>query len=151
MTHVVEALHREHEKLSELIGKIRSTTDGSEKTRASLLQQIKHELIAHTEFEEKYFYPAIREANGDAENEVEAALDEHHEIDDLMGEIEQMQPTSEEFIEALERLEINLQEHVQREEQMIFPVAKKTLDEEEAEEMSERHDQMIEEHARKAS
>ena len=40
--------------------------------------------------------------------------------------------------------------HVRHEEEKIFPLAKEGLEQEDAEEMSERHDRMVEEHMRKA-
>lgn len=148
MTHVIDTLHQAHEKVSELLEKLQGTTGGSEKTRSSLCEQIKHELLAHTDFEEKVFYPAVREYNAEARKEVESALDEHDEVDQMLEEIEQLEPTSREFEETVAQLQRAILEHVRHEEEKIFPLAQQALDAAEAEEMSERHDEMLEEHRR---
>ena len=150
MPHITDTLHQAHETVSELIEKLQDTTGGAEKTRTNLCQQIKHALLAHTEFEESVFYPAVRELNAEAANEVEAALGEHEEVDQMLDELEEMEPTSEEFMETVTQLQEAILEHVRHEEEKIFPLARKGIESEDAEEMSQQHDQMLEEHMQKA-
>ncbi len=150
MTHVIDTLHHDHEKVSQLIEKLKGTTGGAEKTRSALCQQIKHELLAHTEFEEKVFYPAVGNGNSQARKEVEAALREHHEVDQMLDDIEQMEPASEEFEETVARLQQAVLDHVRHEEDKIFPLAKQSIESDDAEAMTDQHDEMVEAHMRKA-
>ncbi len=150
MAHITETLHHDHDKVSELLEQLKGTTRGAGKTRAVLCQQIRHELLAHTEFEEKVFYPAVREAGDEARDQVEKALGEHEEVDAMLEELERMEIDSDEFMSAVSRLQQAVMDHVHREEEKIFPLAKGALDAGAADEMSERHDEMVEGHMRRA-
>ena len=150
MTHVLDRLHEDHEKVSGLIAKLKSSGDSAEKTRKDLCEKIKDELQAHTEFEEEVFYPAVREQSKSAEQQVTQAIEEHDEVERILLQIEELEPTSAEFIGLVEELEESIEAHVRREEDEIFPMAKKALNDEESERMGQRHDSMVAEHMRAA-
>lgn len=150
MTHVLDRLHEDHEKVSQLIRNLRDGGDGSEKTRRDLCGKIKDELEAHTSFEEEVFYPAVRKQSEDAEEQVNEAIEEHNEVEQILQQIENLDPSDDEFSELVEELEDSVAAHVRREEDEIFPIARQALDEEEGERMGQRHDTMIAEHMRSA-
>ena len=147
--HIIEKLHQDHQKVEQLFRKLMETTDGAEKTRLDLCEKLKHELLAHAEFEEAVFYPTVRERNGVGQ-QIEEAIEEHNEVKQMLTEIEQLEPTAEEFMEKIEELQQAVQHHVDEEEGEIFPVAKKLIDKEEGEQMSARHDEIMQEHMRAA-
>lgn len=147
MPHITEKLHKDHEKVEQLFRKLKETTDRAEKTRLDLCQKLKHELLAHAEFEEAVFYPAVRERNGVGQ-QIKEGIEEHNEVKRMLEEIEAMEPTSAEFMDKIEELEQAVQHHVDEEESEIFPVAKKVIDKTEGEQMSKRHDEMAQEHMR---
>lgn len=149
MPHITEKLHKDHEKVEQLFRKLKETTDRAEKTRLDLCQKLKHELLAHAEFEEAVFYPAVRERNGVGQ-QIKEGIEEHNEVKRMLEEIEAMEPTSAEFMDKIEELEQAVQHHVDEEESEIFPVAKKVIDKTEGEQMSKRHDEMAQEHMRAA-
>lgn len=149
MPHVTAKLHQDHEKVEQIFRKLKDTTDRAEKTRRDLCQKLKHELLAHAEFEEAVFYPAVRERNGVGQ-QIKEGIEEHDQVKRMLEEIEAMEPTSAEFMDKIEELEQAVQHHVDEEESEIFPVAKKVIDKEEGEEMSKRHDEMAQEHMRAA-
>ena len=68
----------------------------------------------------------------------------------MLEDIEQMEPTSEAFMETVSRLQKAILDHVKHEEEKIFPLARDVIDSEDAEEMSERHDEMVERRLGKA-
>jgi hemerythrin superfamily protein len=149
MPHITDKLHQDHQKVEEIFRKLKDTTDGAEKTRLDLCQKLKHELLAHAEFEEAVFYPAVRERNG-VSRQVQESIEEHNEVKRMLSEIENMEPTSAEFMEKIEELESAVRHHVDEEEGEIFPAAKKVIDKDEGEQMSSRHDEMVQEHMRAA-
>ena len=149
MPHITQKLHQDHQKVEEIFRKLKDTTEGAEKTRTDLCQKLKHELLAHAEFEEAVFYPAVREGDG-VGSKVEEAMKEHDQVKRMLSEIEQMDATSAEFMDKITELERAVQHHVDEEENEIFPAAKKVIDEEEGEQMSSRHDEMVKEHMREA-
>lgn len=149
MPHITERLHQDHEKVEQLFKKIKETTDGAEKTRLELCQKLKHELLAHAEFEEAVFYPTVRERDG-VGGQIQEGIEEHNQVKRMLQEIEALEPTSPEFMEMLSELEEAVQHHVQEEESEIFPAARKAIGQDEGEEMSRRHDKMAQEHMRAA-
>ena len=149
MPHITDKLHQDHEKVEQLFRKLKDTTDGAEKTRLELCQKLKHELLAHAEFEEAVFYPTVRERNGVGQ-QIQEGIEEHNEVKRMLEEIEALEPTSSEFMDKIEELEQAVRHHVDEEESEIFPVAKKVIDKDEGEQMSTRHDEMAQEHMRAA-
>lgn len=147
MPHITERLHEDHQKVEQLFQKLKKTGDGAEKTRLDLCQKLKHELLAHAEFEEAVFYPAIGERDG---ADLDEAIEEHQQVKAMLEEIEQMEPTSEEFMDKLSELESAVQHHVEEEESEIFPIAKRTIEKEEGEQMAQRHDDMVQQHMQAA-
>lgn len=148
MPHITAKLHDDHRKVEQIFNKLKDTTDGAEKTRLDLCKKLKNELLAHAEFEEAVFYPAIQERNV---ADVSDALEEHQEVKRMLEEIEQMGVASEQFMDKILELEEAVQHHVEEEENEMFPLAKKAIAKDEGEEMSQRHDQMAREHMRAAS
>lgn len=149
MPHITEKLHEDHQKVEQIFRKLKDTTDDAEKTRLDLCQKLKHELLAHAEFEESVFYPTVRERNG-ADQRVSEAIEEHQQVKSMLEEIEQMEPTSAVFLDKIAELESAVQHHVDEEESEIFPVARKTIEENEGEQMSQRHDQMVQQYMQSA-
>src|SRR3546814_2381411 len=126
-------------KVEQIVKKCRGTTDRAKRTRLDLCNKLKHELLAHAAFEEAVFYPAIRERNG---ADISEALEEHQQVKSMLEEIEQMEPASAEFTDKILELEEAVKHHVEEEENELFPVARKAIEKDEGEQMSQRHDQM---------
>lgn len=151
MPQITERLHEDHQKVEKLLQKLKDTGSGAEKTRTQLCEQLVHELQAHTEFEEKVFYPAVRKAGKNAESEVETAIEEHDEVESMLERLQAMEPTSDDFVEVISELEEAIQAHVSREEKDIFPLAERTIEDEDSSRMTEEHDQMVEKHMQRAA
>lgn len=147
--HITEKLHQDHEKVEQIFRKLMESGDGAEKTRLDLCEKLKHELLAHAEFEEAVFYPAVRERNGVGQ-QIKEGIEEHNQVKRMLSEIEKMEPTSAGFMDKIEELQQAVQHHVDEEESEIFPAAKKLIEKEEGEQMSTRHDEMVQEHMRAA-
>src|SRR3546814_14486918 len=118
MPHITAKLHEDHRKVEQIFKKLRDTTDRAKKTRLDLCNKLKHELLAHAEFEEAVFYPAIRERNG---ADISEALEEHQPVKSMLEEIEQMEPASAEFMDKILELEEAGKNHVQEEDKGRFP------------------------------
>ena len=149
MPHITQKLHQDHQKVEQIFRKLMETGDGADKTRLDLCQKLKHELLAHAEFEEAVFYPAVRDRNGVGQ-QVKEGIEEHNQVKRMLSELEEMEPTSPVFMEKIEELQQAVQHHVDEEESEIFPAAKKLIDKDEGEQMSRRHDEMVQEHMRAA-
>lgn len=147
MPHIVDTLREDHERMAELFKRIRQMTDGSAERRGDLGRVLAQELLTHAAFVEDVFYPAVRERGTDVTGLLGTAVSEHHEVEDVLERLLEMDPASTEFTEAVRELEAAVAEHVRREEEEIFPVALRVIGAYEAEEMSKRHDAMTRDHA----
>lgn len=146
MPHVTEKLHQDHEKVEQMFGKLQETGDGDETTRQQLRQQIATELRAHMEFEEKVFYPALRQAGDGAGDKVRHAVHEHNEAKELLDQLMSCDPKSDEFLDIASQLQKAIEHHVREEEDSIFDLAQERLENDDAEQMATRHDTMAQEY-----
>jgi hemerythrin superfamily protein len=150
MLHVIEKLQRDHEKVEKLLDKLMDSGDGAQKTRADLARQVRLELEAHTAFEEEVFYPAVRSAGDGADTEVSEAIDEHNEVKEMLERLKETDPEAEDFLDLIGSIREAVQEHVQHEEEDIFPLAQRGIEEDSANDMARRHDRMAQDYMQHA-
>lgn len=143
MPAIYDMLHQDHEKVKHALNQILDTTDGAEKTREKLFEQVRQDLEVHTKFEEQVFYPTFRKAKDDTEakEEIADALDEHQEAKSMLDEMARMDKTSDDFVKKVETLKKALEHHISDEEDEMFPQARKTLSDEDAMTMGDRYKQ----------
>lgn len=112
----VKALFRRYEKLA------KSDADASE--REELAAQICEMLEVHTTVEEEIFYPAVREAQVDADLLDEAEV-EHASAKDLISQIRSMSPDDDLYDAKVSVLGEYVNHHVEEEEGQMFPKARR--------------------------
>lgn len=146
MQKITEKLHLDHEKVAKLLKDLQQASPGAQKARESLCQKLVTEVQIHATFEEEVFYPAVRAANGGTDGEVESALEEHQEVEQMLSELQSLDVNSDEFMDLVGEIEEAIQKHVQHEEEDIFPLATRGIEDQESEQMSRKHDEMAQEH-----
>lgn len=129
-------LKEDHKKVKELFEQLLETTDRAKQKREDLFKQLKESLEKHAKIEEKFFYPRVKEEEETHELTLEAA-EEHHIVKVLLPELSHLDVTAEEWLPKLKVLMENVEHHVKEEESMLFPDAKKVLDEETIDEMGD--------------
>jgi hemerythrin superfamily protein len=136
----IDMLREDHDKVRALLTELSKTTNRAAKKRAELLEKIKNELLVHTTLEEEIFYPAFRESEADeAEKLYHEAKEEHRAVEQLvLPDLEQTEPTSEQFAGRAKVLKDLIEHHAEEEEKEMFPKAKKALSKEELQELAER-------------
>ncbi len=130
--HAIELLVDDHNKLKTLFGKVNETED--EKTKHNLFQQIRKELESHTKIEEEIFYPAVKTTEG-LEDIVKEGIQEHHQTDLFIREIENLADGSDVFDPKLKVLMEGVEHHIQEEEKEMFPKVRKHFSKSELEEL----------------
>jgi hemerythrin superfamily protein len=123
----ITLLKEDHRTVEDLFKKFEQTTDRAKKTRAQLVDRIIKELSVHAEIEELIFYPAVRAALPDADEDVLEALEEHHVAKSSLAEIERMTPDDERFRAKVAVLIESVRHHVKEEERGLFPKVRKAL------------------------
>jgi hemerythrin-like domain-containing protein len=106
-----------------------------------------HELTVHAEIEEEIFYPAAKaKADKEGKQLVAEAVEEHHVVKVLIGELQAMLEVNEQYEAKFTVLIENVEHHIEEEEKEMLPDAKKTLGKEvEAlgDQMAERKEQLL--------
>jgi hemerythrin superfamily protein len=122
----LEMLKADHRKVTELFQKYEATQDQAMKQQ--IAEQVFTELNIHAQLEEQVFYPAFAEASAEeGEQRVEASLQEHQTVKDLILELQVLDPEDAEFAAKFQELMESVQHHVEDEENEMFPEAEEIL------------------------
>ncbi len=132
----ITLLTEDHDALKKLLDQIKETTDRAEKTRGELFSRIKMELTVHEVIEEEIFYPALKE-HPKAKEIVLEGYEEHHVVDEIMGELEGLDPTDEAFGPKAKVMAENIEHHIEEEEGEMFKQARQVFDADELRELGE--------------
>jgi hemerythrin superfamily protein len=119
----IALLEDDHQTVDDLLDQYDELTDDADKKRVAT--QICLALKVHTQIEEEIFYPAAREATGDADLLDEAAV-EHAGAKNLIAEIEAMQPGQPLYDAKVTVLGEQVRHHVEEEEEELFPEVRAT-------------------------
>jgi iron-sulfur cluster repair protein YtfE (RIC family) len=132
-------LKKDHRMVSGLLMTLEMTPKFSSMARRSLFNQIRADLMVHTQVEEEIFYPAIRNlAFGGESGKVDEAYREHQMVKDLLNQMSNMDATSDEFDRKLMELKQNIHHHVEEEENVMFPLVTSRMSTERLEDIGER-------------
>jgi hemerythrin superfamily protein len=116
---VVEILTHDHREVEEMFGELTGATDPAEKRR--IVDDITIELIRHAVAEEMYVYPAVRRHVPDGDSLADEEISEHSEIEQALKDLESVDATDADFDAVTSRLIKDVTEHVQEEENTLFP------------------------------
>ncbi len=108
----IDLLRADHRKVEELFASFLQM-GSSEEQREETFQQIQIELAAHSEAEEKAFYPLLQ---AEIPDQVDEALQEHSEIKEMLMEILGLDFAEDGFDTKFTNLMKAVQHHVEEEE-----------------------------------
>ena len=122
----VKLLKDDHKKVKDLFRQFERARSDDRKKK--IAEEAMHELEIHAEIEEEIFYPAAK-AKADAEGKelVAEAVEEHHVVKMLIGELKAMPEVNEQYEAKFTVLIENVEHHIEEEEKEMLPDAKKTL------------------------
>lgn len=135
---IIELLKEDHKQVADLFEQLLETTERAVKTREELFGKILDALDLHTQFEEKRFYPTLKQEDK-TEDLTREAYEEHHVIKTLLAEIGGMEPSDPQWLAKATVLEENVTHHVQEEEKELFPKAKSIYSSEELESLGKEY------------
>jgi hemerythrin-like domain-containing protein len=106
----------------------------SDEQRRNLVDHIITELVRHSVAEEQHLYPVAREKLPDGDQIADKELEEHAEAEQLMKQLEGLDPTEPDFDRLTTKLIADIRHHVEEEERDLFPrlqqaCSRKQLDE----------------------
>ena len=132
---VTTILKKDHRMVSGLMMTLEMTPRFNGTVRKSLFNQIYNNLMAHATAEEEVFYPAIRNIAFGQSQLVDEAYKEHGLVKDLLNQMSNMDPISDEFGNKLAELKSNVQHHVAEEEGELFELCESRMSEEQLREI----------------
>ena len=133
----IAMLKADHDKMKKLLTELETTTERGVKTRAELFSRIKGELTVHEIIEEEIFYPELK-AHPKAKDIVLEGYEEHHVVDVLMKELEELDVTDESWGAKALVMKENVEHHMEEEEGEMFKTARQAFDAAELESLGER-------------
>lgn len=122
-------LERDHAHLRRLLeALIDASAAGAFERKKVLFREFKAALELHARLEEEVFYPAVMKLRSDSvRGTVKEALEEHHAVDSIIAEIDQMEPEDEKYDVKVEGLRASVENHLREEEGAMFAQARNHL------------------------
>ncbi|HEX5040712.1 MAG TPA: hemerythrin domain-containing protein [Candidatus Limnocylindria bacterium] len=136
-------LEADHREVKKMLAEGEKTTERAEKTRTELFAELKSAMILHERIEEEIFYPALKE-HPKAKDIVLESFEEHHVVDEIMGELEATDVTDETWAAKFTVMKENVEHHMEEEEGEMFKTARQVFDEGELEELGAKMQQLKE-------
>jgi hemerythrin superfamily protein len=143
----VALIKADHRKVEQLFREFEEAGDRAYKTKQQLVGQMIRELEVHATIEEETYYPAVEaKAKKDGKELVAEAVEEHHVVKILLGELAGMAAEDDAFDAKVTVLMENVRHHVEEEEGEMLPQSEEILGKEElarlGEEMAARKRQL---------
>ncbi|CAN5522555.1 hemerythrin domain-containing protein [soil metagenome] len=133
----IALLKADHDKVKKMLADGEETTERAEVTRTELFEKIKAEMLIHERIEEEIFYPALK-AHPKAKDIVLEGYEEHHVVDEIMGELEALPVTDETWGAKFKVMKENIEHHIEEEEGEMFKTARQVFEADELESLGAR-------------
>ena len=116
-----QGLLHDHQFVRQLLQRYLTTQDQKVKQYAG--PRICDALLQHTRLEETVFYPAVEKLDAAM---ITRCLDEHHAVDDLIEQVQNLSPGSSSSDEVMQHLNDAVLAHMEFEEQQLFPLVRQS-------------------------
>lgn len=138
---IFEELRADHQKQRTLVD-ILTKTHGDSEGRQEIFEKLKNELQNHEDAEERYFYAPLIKSEL-TQDKARHSIAEHHEMDELIEELENTDMSSPHWIAVAKKLSEKVHHHLDEEEQEVFQLAGKALTETQKEELAKSYRQSM--------
>ncbi|MFD5743585.1 hemerythrin domain-containing protein [Streptomyces massasporeus] len=123
---VLARQRRDHAEMDRLMDRYRSLSDGEDRER--VLQEVVQLVFSHAFAEETVLWPAVRRSVADGEELTARVEAEHQEINDLVADIERLDPGAAEREGKVERAFVLIRQDIRDEEDLLLPRLQEALD-----------------------
>lgn len=147
-----EVLKKDHQKVISLIDELEAADDqvGTDPTYTETFNHLNELLNMHTRIEEEVFYPAMKEFD-ESRDLVREFQKEHKEVVQMLSQLSTMAPNVEQFQEVLSDLRESIEQHVDAEENELFPIAEELCGQSKLQEMGRRMQEIREDRRAQAA
>jgi len=123
-TDALSMLKADHDKVRKMFKDFEKLDTEDAEEKAQLVKRACTELKAHSQIENEIVYPALREAIEDDDLMNEARV-EHEAAEELIAQLEEMQPEDEMYDAKFTVLGEYVNHHIAEEQKEMFPRARK--------------------------
>ena len=138
MTDIFSILKSDHDLHRELLASIAETSGDSDERR-ELFESFRIEVTAHAAAEEESLYAAML-SDPDLRDDGRHSVSEHKEIDDMLGELQEIDEASDAWLIKFNEMRHRYEHHIDEEEEEMFPAAEKHFSNAKAEELGAKFD-----------
>lgn len=135
---IFEALRKDHDTQRSLLKELVDTSGDTEK-RDRIFKKLRTELETHADAEERYFYKPLIDSDK-TQDKARHGIAEHHEIDELIEELESTEYSSSAWLKIAKDLQEKVEHHLDEEEHEIFQMAGKVLSENNKENLAKEYE-----------
>ena len=128
----IDLLEEDHRKVKKMLAEGEQTTEHAEVTRSDLYATLRREMETHERIEEEIFYPALQ-VHPKARDIVLEGFEEHHVVDEIMGELGETDVTDETWAAKFKVMKESIEHHIEEEEGEMFPKARQAFEKDELE------------------
>ncbi len=125
MVGIFDKLIEDHNRHRDLLAQI-AETKGDSEDRRTLFEQFRIDVTAHASAEEQSLYAEMM-GRPDLSDDARHGVAEHKELDDLIGELVEMDMSSPGWLTKFKTLRHDYEHHIEEEEKDIFPAADEEL------------------------
>ena len=141
---IYEAIRKDHDIQRSLFDKLVDTSGDSSKRR-ELFKELKKELELHANAEERHFYKPLIPTDMMQEH-ARHGIAEHHEIDELIKQLEDADMDSSGWLKIAKRLKEKVEHHLDDEEHSFFQLSGKLLTDNQKVELATKYNAYMKEH-----
>jgi hemerythrin superfamily protein len=131
----ITLLKSDHKAVEELFKRFEAASDRATKSKRQIVNRIVRDLSVHAAIEEQAFYPLVREALPELDDEILEGLEEHHVVKWTLSELDDMEPEADRFDAKVTVLMGSVRRHVREEEGTLFPRVREALGRKELQEV----------------
>lgn len=133
----ISLLKDDHDRVKKMLAEGEGTTERAEKGRSELFARLRADMVIHERIEEEIFYPALKD-HPKAKDIVLEGYEEHHVVDEIMGELEATPVTDEQWGAKFKVMKENIEHHIEEEEGEMFKQARQVFSTDELEALGAR-------------
>jgi hemerythrin superfamily protein len=132
---IFEDLKQDHDRQRKLLEQL-GETEGNSQERQSVFETLRKELQAHAAAEEESLYATML-GMPDLREDARHSVSEHKEVDDMLGELVQLEIGSNAWSAKFKEMRHRYLHHIEEEEEEMFPKAADGLSAEAEERIAE--------------
>jgi len=136
---IYERIQQDHDEHRRMMRELAETTGDSEQRRR-LFAEFKREAESHADAEEQTFYAELM-SRPESQEQARHSVTEHKETDDLLAKLADTEMDQSNWLTTFKQLREELEHHMQEEEDEVFALARKLLDDAAATSLAERFEQ----------